>query len=147
MQHAIHTETVQCQVCHAAGPYVSFDDYALLGQTGTVSDTLTFKIGRNPARSDQRPWTYVLMRKVPFTADTFAKAGTDLLPGIEEMPSWMLATPHNMQRITPQNQSCNSCHDQETLFLTADDFAPGDVDANRSVIVSKIPTKRLEDLQ
>lgn len=144
LQHTIHSQTVQCQVCHASGPYTSFDDYAALGSTETISDTLAFKIGRNPTPSDQRPWTYVLLREVPFTAETFAKSGSDLLPGIDEVPSWMLATPHNMQRVTPQNQSCNACHGQESLFLTEDDLPAGAVEANRSVIVPKIPATRLE---
>lgn len=142
LQHTIHNRTVQCQVCHAAGPYTSFDDYAALGKSETVSETLTFKIGRNPLQSDQRPWTYVLLRQVPITADTFAEAGKDLVP--DAAPAWMLATPHNMQRNTPQNEGCNACHGQKSLFLTAEDIAAEAVEANRSVIVPKIPAKRLE---
>jgi thiosulfate/3-mercaptopyruvate sulfurtransferase len=144
MQHAIHNETVQCQVCHASGPYRSFDDYAALGKTDAISDTLAFKIGRNPVQSDQRPWNYVLLREVPITADTFAKSGSGLVPGIGDAPSWTLATPHNMQRNTPQNASCNACHGQKSLFLTADDLPAAAVEANRSVIVPKVPTTRLE---
>lgn len=144
LEHTIHSSTVQCQVCHAAGPYTSFDDYATLGKTGAVSETLAFKIGRNPLQSEQRPWNYVLLRQVPITAGTFETVGKDLLPLAGEGPAWMLATPHNMQRSTPQNQSCNACHGQETLFLTAKDVAPEAVEANRSVIVPKIPAKRLE---
>jgi thiosulfate/3-mercaptopyruvate sulfurtransferase len=144
MQHTIHNQTVQCQVCHASGPYRSFDDYAALSKTDAISATLAFKIGRNPDQSDQRPWTYVLLREVPITAGTFAQAGSGLVPGTGDAPSWMLATPHNMQRNTPQNQSCNACHGQESLFLTAGDFPAGSVEANRSVIVPKVPTTRLE---
>ena len=144
LQHTIHSPTVQCQVCHAAGPYTSFDDYAALGKTGAVSETLAFKIGRNPMQNEQRPWNYVLLRQVPITAGVFDGAGQGLVPLAGDVPAWMLATPHNMQRSTPQNQSCNACHGQETLFLTTKDVAPEAVEANRSVIVPKIPAKRLE---
>ena len=144
LQHTIHSQSVQCQVCHAAGPYTSFDDYAALGKTDAINETLAFKIGRNPLQSDRRPWNYVLLRQTPFTADVFAKAGENLLPQAGDQPTWMLATPHNMQRITPQNQSCNACHGQKNLFLTAQDVAPEAVEANRSVIVTKIPAKRQE---
>lgn len=144
LQHTIHAQSVQCQVCHAAGPYRSFDDYAALGETDNISETLAFKIGRNPLQSEERPWSYVLLRQVPFTTDLFAKAGEELMPQAADQPTWMLATPHNMQRLTPQNQSCNACHGQESLFLTAQDIAPEAVKANRSVIVTTIPARRQE---
>jgi hypothetical protein len=49
-----------------------------------------------------------------------------------------------MQKNTPQNATCNSCHGQEDLFLTEDDVAPETLEANRSVIVTRIPPTRLE---
>jgi nitrate/TMAO reductase-like tetraheme cytochrome c subunit len=55
------------------------------------------------------------------------------------MPNWAYATPHNIQRNTPQTETCNSCHGNEEIFLTADKIKPEELEANRDVIVENVP--------
>jgi hypothetical protein len=147
-QHATHGEEVACQVCHSAGEYkscynchVGLDDKGL-AYFKTDESEMTFKIGRNPLQSEDRPWEYVLVRHVPVTRDTFAFYGEDMLPDFDALPTWKYAAVHNIQRITPQNQECNSCHGQAALFLTEDDVLPDELDANRGVIVREIPAEQ-----
>jgi hypothetical protein len=105
----------------------------------TDESQMTFKIGRNALQSEERPWEYVLVRHIPVVADTFAFYGEGLLPAFDSAPTWKYATPHNIQRVTPQNQNCESCHDNPNLFLMADDVDPGERQANAAVIVDKVP--------
>lgn len=100
---------------------------------------MQFKIGRNPLPDEVHPWEYVLLRHVPIEPDTFAFYEDILLTSFDSTPTWKLATPHNIQRITPQNATCNNCHGQEELFLTADDIRPARWEANASVVVDEIP--------
>jgi thiosulfate/3-mercaptopyruvate sulfurtransferase len=150
LQHTIHTNTVQCQVCHSAGAYKScFTCHTGKDEQGipyTTSDPsqMTFKIGRNPLQSESRPWNYVLLRHVPTNPDLWAFYGDDLLPEFDNLPTWKATTPHNIQKITPQNETCNSCHGQADLFLTAEDVDPAMLNANRGVIVTRIPPTRPE---
>ncbi len=145
MQHAMHQDKVQCQVCHSAGDYkqcygchVGKDDaglpYRQLDETG-----LDFKIGRNPNPSQERPWNYVLLRHVPVNQDIFTYYGEGLLPDFNSVPTWKYTTPHNIQKTTPQNGECNNCHGNAELFLTAEDVAPEELEANQAVIVTEIP--------
>ena len=72
---------------------------------------------------------------------------TNLLPEFDNLPTWKYTTPHNMQRITPQNASCNSCHGQTDLFLTENDVVAEELEANRDVIVPRVPPTRPEQRQ
>jgi len=144
-EHAFHASKVACEVCHVSGPYkscynchVAVDDQGL-SYFKTDDSQLTFEIGRNPNKSDDRPWDYVLVRHIPVVADTFAFYGDDMLSTFDNAPTWKYATPHNVQRITPQNKSCNSCHGNEDIFLTADDVAAEELAANVDVIVEDVP--------
>jgi len=94
----------------------------------TDESEFTFKIGRNPFKSDDRPWDYVLVRHVPVLPDIFAFYGDNLLPNFDKVPMWKYATPHNIQLTTAQNESCDSCHGNADLFLTAADVARGTED-------------------
>jgi hypothetical protein len=144
-EHKIHVGEVACEVCHASGPYKScYDCHVALDSKGlpyykTGGSELTFKIGLNPNQSEDRPWDYVLVRHVPVVSDTFAFYGDDLLPDFDNAPTWKYATPHNIQRVTAQNESCDSCHGNADLFLTADDVAPEERAANAAVIVEEVP--------
>ncbi len=144
-EHNTHFGTVDCAVCHVSGPYKScYNCHVAVDEKGltyfqTDDSEMTFKIGRNPLKSDDRPWDYVLLRHVPVVPDTFAFYGDDLLPTFDNVPTWKYATPHNIQRVTPQNQSCDSCHDNAELFLMADDVAPEERQANAAVIVAEVP--------
>jgi thiosulfate/3-mercaptopyruvate sulfurtransferase len=144
-QHNIHLSTVECTVCHVSGAYKScYNCHVGIDQNGlayfkTDESQMTFKIGRNALQSEERPWEYVLVRHVPVVPDTFAFYGEDLLPAYDSLPTWKYATPHNIQRVTPQNQSCASCHDNPDLFLMAEDVDPEERQANAAVIVDEVP--------
>jgi hypothetical protein len=71
--------------------------------------------------------------------DSFAFYGDNLLPNYSALPTWVYTTPHNIQRETPQAESCTSCHGNADLFLTIDDLAPEEIEANLSVIVESVP--------
>jgi thiosulfate/3-mercaptopyruvate sulfurtransferase len=144
-QHAMHEDSVSCQVCHSAGPYkscynchVGQDDKGL-AYFKTDPSQMTFKIGRNPFQSEERPWNYVLVRHAPVARDTFAFYGENLLPDYDQVPTWKYAAVHNIQRVTPQNQECNNCHGQTELFLTEADVDADELEANRDVIVREVP--------
>jgi cytochrome c5 len=52
----------------------------------------------------------------------------------------MYSTPHNIQKYTPQNASCEACHNGEgTYFLTADKVKPEEIEANASVVMETFP--------
>ncbi len=143
-QHdADHLDTMACQTCHAAGAYKScfgchtgIDDQGIKFFKSEPSQ-MTFKIGHNPLKSEERPWDWVMLRHAPVTKELFDYYGEDLLPNFDEVPTWKYTTPHNMQRITPQNSECNNCHGQIDLFLTAKDVLPEELAANQSVIVTE----------
>ena len=100
---------------------------------------MAFKIGRNPLQSEDRPWKYVPVRHVPVDPESFAYYGEDLLPNFDALPTWKYATPHNIQRNTPQTETCDACHGNAELFLTADDVLPDELEANKDVIVEELP--------
>jgi thiosulfate/3-mercaptopyruvate sulfurtransferase len=97
------------------------------------------RIGQNPIQNAERPWDFVVLRHVPIARDTFAYYGEALLPNFDSRPTWTYATPHSIQRVTPQNSSCSACHDNPSVFLTADDVDPDELAANRDVIVTEVP--------
>jgi len=138
-----HLADMSCQVCHSTtykqcyGCHVGVED-------GTAyfkiePSEMSFKIGLNPIQSPDRPWKYVTVRHVPVDRDSFDYYGENLLPNYDALPTWKYATPHNIQRITPQNESCNTCHGNADFFLTADDVAPDEQEANKDVIVEELP--------
>ena len=147
-QHTLHEDRVACQVCHSAGPYKSCfnchvgQDDAGLAYFKTDPSQMTFKIGRNPLQSEERPWNYVLVRHAPTTRDMFAFYGENLLPDFDQVPTWKYAAVHNIQRVTPQNQECNNCHGQTELFLTEADVDADELEANRDVIVRDVPAQQ-----
>ncbi|MFO7679356.1 MAG: hypothetical protein R6X34_04845 [Chloroflexota bacterium] len=55
------------------------------------------------------------------------------------LPTWTYTTPHNIQRETPQTESCDACHGNADLFLTADQVKPEELEANLSVIMESVP--------
>jgi len=145
LDHKIHGGKLACEVCHVSGPYKScYNCHVATDEKGlpyfeTDDSEMTFEIGRNSLKSDDRPWDYVLVRHVPVARDTFAFYGDDLLPTFDAMPTWKYATPHNIQLVTPQNQSCDSCHGNPELFLMAEDVALEEREANADVIVDEAP--------
>lgn len=145
MQHALHKDKLSCQVCHSV-EYTSCDGchVAVSEATGkpfykTAGDYLTFYIGLNPLQNEDRPYKYVTLRHIPVDPDSFAFYGENLLPNFNSLPNWAYATPHNIQRVTPQNQACKNCHGNADLFLTADKVKPEELQANQPVIVPEVP--------
>ena len=79
------------------------------------------------------------VRHVPIDQEAFAYYGEDLLPNFDAVPTWKYATPHNIQLNTPQTETCDACHGNAELFLSADDVLPEELEANKDVIVEEIP--------
>ncbi len=143
--HKQHSQDLSCQVCHSV-EYTSCDSchVAVSEDTGnpyfeTKASYLTFLIGRNPLQSEARPYEYVVLRHVPVDKDSFSYYGDNLLPNYDALPTWVYATPHNIQLDTPQTETCNACHGNASLFLTADKVNPAEMEANAPVIVESVP--------
>lgn len=143
--HTVHAGELACQVCHSVA-YTSCDGchVAISEKSGkpffqTEGDYLTFFIGKNPTQNYHRPYEYVVLRHVPAAVTSYSFYGEDLLPNFEALPTWVYATPHNVQKDTPQNETCNACHGNAELFLTLDKVKPEEVNANRSVIIDQVP--------
>lgn len=98
---------------------------------------MDFKIGRNPDKTADNPYEYVLVRHIPTNADLFEAYGIELKA--DTVPSWQPATPHNIQRKTAQNASCEACHGNAKIFLTEDAVLPEERTANQDVIVPELP--------
>jgi thiosulfate/3-mercaptopyruvate sulfurtransferase len=148
IQHTLHGDKLSCQVCHSIS-YSSCDGchVAISEASGNpffeTQDTyLTFLIGRNPIQNFHRPYEYVPVRHIPVDTESYAYYGDNLLPSFDALPTWAYATPHNIQRITPQTESCNNCHGNPEVFLTSDKVKPEEVNANRDVIVPQVPAAR-----
>lgn len=152
-EHVLHRETdgsmkLGCQVCHSttykncSSCHVSLDGEgrAIYEVNAPSHESLmTFKIGYNPRRDALHPAKFVTLRHVPIDPDNYAFYGANLLTDFDARPTWRLATPHNIQRITPQSESCTaSCHGQRELFLGPDDLAPYEVTANAGVVVPDV---------
>ena len=139
-QHSIHRDKVSCQVCHAM-PYKSCytchvgKDSRGLAYFKTEPSTITFKIGLSPLRSPDRPEKFVTVRHIPIDHGLFDFYVEDGLSNFDNAPTWKLATPHTIQRKTPQNQDCNGCHGNAQLFLGVDDIRAEYLNANRDVLV------------
>lgn len=143
--HTQHGQNLSCQVCHSI-TYTSCDGChtAVSEKSGkpyfeTESTYFTFLIGKNTRKSALRPYDYTVVRHVPISPTSFEYYGENLLPNFDALPTWMYATPHNIQLKTPQNESCAACHGNPDLFLTADKVAEGEQAANQGVIMDTLP--------
>lgn len=145
LMHEIHPGTMSCQVCHSVS-YTNCDGchVSLSETTGnpifeTEGSYLAFFIGKNPLRSYARPYEYVTVRHVPISNTTFDYYEVGLVSKFSAKETWVYTTPHNIQRYTPQTESCASCHGNPGIFLTADNVAPEELEANLNIIVDEIP--------
>ena len=100
---------------------------------------MVFAIGFNPNETEERTWSYVVLRQIPSDLQRFGFYGENLLHSFDARPTWVYATPHNIQRSTPQNASCDSCHGNADVFLTEERVAPEELEASRLVIVTEGP--------
>ena len=146
LMHDVHEGKLDCYVCHSVkykncyGCHVGLDEAGLAYRV-TDKSGLEFKIGRNPDVAAEVK--YLLLRHVPIAEDSYDFYREDILSQFSASPVWRPTTPHNVQKFTPQNFGCNSCHGKESLFLTPDDLLPQEVEANAPVVLSKedIPLK------
>jgi len=133
---------VSCQVCHAVayqncgGCHTSVDENGLYHRAPDEKE-LVLKIGLNTV--PDYPYEYVTVRHNPVARDAFEFFGEDLLPDFDLYPTWKTAAPHNIQLSTPQNKTCEACHENEALFLMEQDLDPDDSKANRAVIIDAMP--------
>jgi len=148
IMHERHSGTLSCQVCHSV-PYTSCDGchVSLSTETGnpvfaTEGSYLGFFIGKNPIQTYARPYEYVPVRHVPISLTSFDYYEVGLVSNFSARETWVYATPHNIQRNTPQTKSCNNCHGNSEIFLTLDNIASGELEANLDVIVDVIPAAR-----
>lgn len=138
--HAIHGGKVACQVCHAQAGKSCFSCHVGTDNKGLPyykckETRMVFKIGLNPAKCEERPYDYVVIRHPPVAPQTFDAYVKDGLRRFDTLPTWKLSLPHSIQRITRQNRTCNNCHGNVSLFLSKTDLAPWEITANASVIV------------
>lgn len=138
--HETHRDLLSCQVCHSM-PYKNcYSCHVAKDEQGnpffeTADSTIGFKIGFNPEQSESRPERFVTVRHVPADNHSFDYYCPKALTRFDSLPTWKLATPHNIRRQTPQNKSCNSCHGNEALFLIKTDVSPQELEANKNVII------------
>jgi thiosulfate/3-mercaptopyruvate sulfurtransferase len=149
--HLTHRDKVACQVCHAVASKNCFSCHVGTDTKGLpyykCEETLMlYRVGLNPNRSPQRPYEYVVLRHPPVNPRLFDAYVKNALTDIDKLPTWKTATPHNIQRITPQNRACNNCHGKGELFLQIKDLPDWEKKANARVVVpeGKIP-KTIEE--
>jgi thiosulfate/3-mercaptopyruvate sulfurtransferase len=148
-QHGLHKDRVSCQVCHAM-PYKNCTschvgkDKLGFNFFKTKESFLDFKIGLNSLKSEKRPERYVTVRHVPVDQGSYNFYVPNGLTNFDKLPTWKLATPHNIRRQTPQNKTCNACHGNPDLFLLPKDVKPAYLKANEQVIIQPdmIPGKQ-----
>ena len=148
-QHEQHRDRVSCQVCHAVGYKNCYGCHLALDKHGFTffrndRDELDFRIGFNPDPMPRRPEIFVVLRHVPVAPDTFAYYAGGEVGAFDALPTWKPATPHNIQRKTPQGGDCNACHGSAELFLTAEKVDEAERKANSPVIVPEdgIPARQ-----
>jgi len=149
--HEAHGGDLSCQVCHSIaytscdGCHVQISDKTGNPFFGTESSYLGLFIGLNPRKSFDRPYDFVPLRHVPVSQTSFQFYGENLLANYDALPTWVYATPHNIQRETPQTETCNSCHGNPDLFLTSEKVLPAELTANQDVIVTNIPLEIVDE--
>ena len=147
MHHTLHAGTVSCQVCHSVTYKNCYSCHVERDSQGLrFPSEMDFRIGRNPAVTDRHPYDYVLLRHIPIAPDTFEPWGL-AMPDYAAASTWRMATPHNIQRNTPQTEACGNCHESLDLFLTADYISelmdrglmvPEEVEANETALVNEL---------
>ncbi len=139
--HTQHWGGLACQVCHSQ-PYKNCNGCHTGGQGITGSSYMLFKIAKNPRKSDNRPYEIAVVRHIPIVRDTYASWGLPDLPDYASEPTWKYATPHNIQRWTAQTDTTGSawcgakCHASE-YYLTLDELDPNEVEANKSIVLTR----------
>lgn len=144
--HRAHDpDILDCTVCHSQeangcqGCHVEFTDETKTAVTSSSEPLKAFKIALNPNRTDLVPYKYITVRHIPQVADMLAPVGYPKLEGYDLISNWQRSPTHNIQRFTPQNGDCSSCHGVEKFFLTEKDILPTDSTATQEMVVKSIP--------
>lgn len=139
--HQVHGDRLSCQVCHSVSYKNCYSCHVGVGLERPSE--LDFKIGRNPLLSADRPEEYVVLRHIPIAPDSYRDYMPGTLSNYSDLPTWKFATPHNIQRTTPQTADCTtSCHGNADIFLMAADLegmSAEEIEANQGVIVAEVP--------
>ena len=142
--HKTHKSKITCQVCHSQA-YTNCTSCHLKMDwgEGKYKSYLAFKIGLNTNKSEKRPEKFVTVRQVPVYHDMFKPFVDNALTNFDKLPTWKMATPHNIRLKTPQNADCNSCHGNWKLFLRRGEGGNEFIKANKPVRVPPrmIPAK------
>ena len=147
--HKLMAKDVQCQVCHSSSYRNCYSCHVGKTSSGLRQEVeLDFRIGKNPIQDEKHPWEYVVLRHVPIAPDSYQEWGL-ALNNYASKPTWVYASPHNIQRQTPQNAGCfGTCHNNPDVFLTPDYIqqkvdqglmVQAEVQANDSVVVREVP--------
>lgn len=134
--HNVHGEKLSCHACHSIA-YVNC--YGCHIGRGARSE-LDFKIGLDP-RGGELP-RYTTVRHAPTARSMLDAVLPNAMPNYDAVPTWWPTAPHNIQRITPQNQTCNGCHGNPEVFLRPEGLDPREPRANEKVAVAKVPERR-----
>jgi len=142
--HNVHGTNLSCQVCHASANQNCFECHVSIAEdrqslSSSSEMRVLFRIGLNPNPTEERPYTYVALRHIPTTAESFIEAGEDLLVNFDESSNWKYSPSHNIQKSTFQNESCDSCHGNDRIFLRESDLRPTDSKATSLVVTGAPP--------
>lgn len=140
LDHKIHRNRVQCQVCHSQSYTNCYSCHTGTDDKGiayfvTNDDFETMKIGLNPDKTTRSSYKYVLLRHVPVDEKLFEYYVKDGFPNFDSSSTWKKTSPHNIQRKTWQNANCNNCHGKRELFLSEDDLLDYEKNANADLVV------------
>lgn len=64
-----------------------------------------------------------------------------LMADYDSVPNWKTTMVHNIQRTTPRNKTCQSCHNNSKVFLTENRLVPGDSKACGEAVVQELPPR------
>jgi thiosulfate/3-mercaptopyruvate sulfurtransferase len=150
-QHKDHAGKVQCQVCHSQDYVNCYSCHTAKDENKVAyfvnqKEVESFKIGLNYPGTGLSE-KYIVVRHEPSDKEVFDFYGKDAFKSFDSVPTWKRASPHNIQRKTWRNASCNHCHGQRGVFLAESDLLDYEKGANKAVVVpdDKIPAKRAED--
>jgi len=103
----------------------------------------TMKIGLKYDDEPGARFEYMIVRHEPTDPQVFDYYLKNAFTNFDNTPTWKRASPHNIQRKTWQNASCNHCHGNRDLFLSESDLKDYEKKANARVVVpdGKIPPK------
>lgn len=112
--HTMHGDKLSCQVCHSQAYKNCYQCH--VGKGTQKPSEIDFRIGKNPRKDATRPWDYVVLRHVPIVPNTYSEHDPSMtLPNYTSKPTWVMATPHNIKKSTPQTagdglSGCSNCH-------------------------------------